>query len=149
MGEDQIDGMLCEIVKRCAFGYDVAEQSVVLLDIRLLVRAVWVTEKKTGFSFPIKGGFNSRHVCELSAVVGKDEREYTAEATLFFRKSDFELPYLVTSRAVLLSSNRPDIKLQNVKSNVRITLPPMRPMTVSISTHEEMSCTEVYVRKSS
>lgn len=52
---------------------------MILLNMWLLVRAVWVAEKQTGFPFPIKIGFNSRHVCELTAVVGKDRLIYFVE----------------------------------------------------------------------
>ena len=38
------------------------------------------------------------------------------------------------SEALLESIKRPNMKLQELKIKVRMTLPPMRPMTVSIST---------------
>jgi hypothetical protein len=37
------------------------------------------------------------------------------------------------SAAVLLSRSSPNMKLQNVKSKVMMTLPPILPITVSIS----------------
>jgi hypothetical protein len=56
--------------------------------------------------------------------------------------------FSVVSAAVLLFKSNPNIKLQNVKSKVMITLPPILPMTVSISTHDLILFSSMKLRKS-
>ena len=144
MRKDDIKLFLVEHVKAAAFGADVAEECVVLLYAGFLAGTHWLAEEQPRFDVPFAITFNSMISANSPPLSVKINRKYVlkerpASENRLLRKWNC----FAVSEALLESIKRPNMKLQELKIKVRMTLPPMRPMTVSISTQSVMPYTSV------
>ena len=75
MGEDKIHCLLSEVIERLSFGDNIPEQSMVLLYLRLLAGLHRVAKEQMQFLLTIRIIFKGEDIGELSAVIGKDDRD--------------------------------------------------------------------------
>lgn len=75
MGEDQINGILGEIVEGRAGRNDIPEEGVILLDPGLLGRGMRITEEEGGFLIAVAVVLECKDIRELAAVVSEDDGE--------------------------------------------------------------------------
>jgi len=69
VGEDQVDSILCELVKGGALGNDVSEKRMIFLDVGLLGGLGGVTEEQVRFFVAAQVVFNGRYIGKFTAVV--------------------------------------------------------------------------------
>lgn len=77
--EDQVDGVLREVVKGSSTGYDIPQQRMIILNMRFLVRSIGITEEERGFLVSVQTAFERRGTAEFTAIVREKNRENIAE----------------------------------------------------------------------
>ena len=106
-----------------------------VLNSPFLVRAIRVTKEEFTFSSNIH--FDVIAPGKLSTIIGKNDGKELEKVFVRLVKSVLNIMRcLVTARAVLFSSSLAKIKLQKERLKVTRILPPILPITVSISSHE-------------
>lgn len=116
MGEDEVDGVLRKIVKGGTLGNDIAEESVIFLNKRLLGGTHGIAEEERDFMFSGFIVFKGKDVGELSAVVAQESIEQGGNGNACMTQERLrDEKRAAPSAAVLESISRPIMKLQEVK----------------------------------
>lgn len=132
--EDQVDGFLSEAVKGCSGRHDRTKQSMIVFNVRFLIRRIRITEEYGCLLIPICIVFKGKDIAEFSAVIGKQHGEYLTEAKalLFhplFKGSDPRAGFCGGLVIQQYSEHEVDVD----KQRVMMTFPPTEPIKVSIS----------------
>ncbi|MFQ9801980.1 MAG: hypothetical protein ACLR23_27260 [Clostridia bacterium] len=135
MGEDEVNRILRKVIEGRALRDNVTEKGMVLFNKGFLGSAHGITVEQGYFRFP-SWSFSKEKASANSPPLSHRRASMIAgtERPAFRRRSLRERKCSAPWAAVLLSRRMPAMKLQDVKWTVMMTLPAIRPTTVSSST---------------